>query len=160
MASTPNSSALTITAPEHERDIEAGKTESHHVSHFKLVFDTAGVDAFVLNRLYPGDGTAESPYVVDFLPEDSYNPLQYPKWKKWMITVLQAIATLAVAFVSTAFSGGIKEVIIYFRISQEVAILGISLFVLGFAIGPLLWAPLSGMFLTVVWFRFCLDTNP
>lgn len=112
----------------------------------KLVWDQAGVTNSVLNHQYPGHGTAESPYIVDFIPGDAHNPLEYPAWKKWSITILQAIATLAVAFVSTAFSGGIKEVIMTFHIDTEIAILGISLFVLGFAIGPIFWAPLSGMF--------------
>lgn len=34
----------------------------------------------------------------------------------------------------------------YFRVSEEVITLGLSLFVLGFAIGPLLWAPMSEMY--------------
>lgn len=145
MTSTPNSSAPTITQPNDDRDLESQK-ENTHVSHFKLVFDPAGVDSRVLNHTYRGEGTADSPYIVDFLPDDARNPLRYPKWKKWTIAMLQAIATLAVTFVSTGYSGGIGEILAYFRISQEVAILGISLFVLGFAIGPLLWAPLSGKF--------------
>ena len=33
-----------------------------------------------------------------------------------------------------------------FHVSQEIATLGISLFVLGFAIGPLFWAPLSELY--------------
>ncbi|KAJ4304370.1 hypothetical protein N0V88_001983 [Collariella sp. IMI 366227] len=35
------------------------------------------------------------------------------------------------------------EIIRYFHVSTIVAIMGVSLFVLGFAVGPLLWAPLS-----------------
>ena len=54
---------------------------------------------------------------------------------KWSVTMLVAFATLAVSFVSSAFSGGADEVIKYFRISEEIFTLGISLFVLGFAIG-------------------------
>jgi len=57
-----------------------------------------------------------------------------------------AIATLAVAFVSSAYSGGVEEIIMQFDCSEEIATLGISLFVLGFAIGPLLWAPMSELF--------------
>lgn len=153
MASTLNSSADTTTGQEEEHDIES-QTPNTHVSHFKLVFDPAGVDARVLNHTYPGEGTKDSPYIVDFLPEDARNPLLFPKWKKWTIAMLQAVATLAVTFVSTAYSGGIGEILSYFRISQEVGILGISLFVLGFAIGPLLWAPLSGMSLPLFSFRY------
>lgn len=50
------------------------------------------------------------------------------------------------AFVSSAYSGGVREIIQEFGCSQEVVTLGISLFVLGFAIGPLLWAPLSELY--------------
>lgn len=142
-STTPNSSASTIAAPVQDRDVEGLKPGREHISHMKLVWDQAGVTDSVLNHHYSGEGTVESPYIVDFLPEDTHNPYLFPEWKKWMITILQAIATLAVAFVSTAFSGGIFQVIRFFRIDQEIAILGISLFVLGFAIGPLFWAPLS-----------------
>lgn len=128
-----------------ERDVEALKPRSDRVSHLKLVWDQSGVTNSVLNHKYPGHGTEESPYIVDFLADDTHNPLEFSVWKKWTITILQAIATLAVSFVSTAYSGGVDEVITTFGIGTEVAILGISLFVLGFAIGPLFWAPLSGM---------------
>jgi hypothetical protein len=51
---------------------------------------------------------------------------------------------LAVAFVSSAYSGGIAEILQEFHVATIIGTLGISLFVLGFAIGPLLWAPMSG----------------
>jgi len=51
-----------------------------------------------------------------------------------------------VAFVSSAYSGGIDQIVATFGIGDEVATLGISLFVLGFAIGPLFWAPMSELY--------------
>jgi multidrug resistance protein len=72
--------------------------------------------------------------------------MTFPQWKKWFITLSVAFATLAVAFVSTAYTGSIVQIIEEFHCSQEVATLGVSLFVLGFAIGPLLWAPLSELY--------------
>lgn len=72
--------------------------------------------------------------------------MQYSQTKKWSVMMLMAFATLAVTFASSAYSGGVFAIIEYFQVSTIVAILGISLYVLGFAIGPLLWAPLSGMF--------------
>lgn len=42
--------------------------------------------------------------------------------------------------------GGIREIIEVFDTSSEVATLGISLFVLGFALGPLIWAPFSEIY--------------
>lgn len=57
-----------------------------------------------------------------------------------------AFVTLAVAFVSSAYSGGIAEIAKNLHTSQEVATLGIALFVCGFAVGPLLFAPLSELY--------------
>lgn len=68
----------------------------------------------------------------------------FSAWQKWSLTMLVAVATLAVAFVSSAYSGGVRQIITEFQCSAEVVTLGISVFVLGFAIGPLLWAPMSG----------------
>ncbi|KAL2259888.1 hypothetical protein VTK26DRAFT_6272 [Humicola hyalothermophila] len=135
----PQSSSSSFTG---KPDVECQKARNN-ASHFFLLFRQHGVTEAVLNHQYPGHGTPDSPYIVDFLPQDASNAMQYPKYKKWTITLLQAVATLAVAFVSTAYSGGVMDVLMYFRISTTVSILGVSLFVLGFAIGPLLWAPLS-----------------
>lgn len=121
-----NSSASSITATEANPDLESQRPNKTHVSHFQIVFDQAGVTPEVLAHKYQGQGTAESPYVVEFLPQDPRNPMLFSKTKKWSITLLQAVATLAVAFVSTAFSGGIFEVIADFGISREVSILGQS----------------------------------
>jgi hypothetical protein len=150
MASNPQSSSSSMTAKEAPQgssgpDVESQQQGRNDVPHWFLVFHPSGVSDAVLNYTYPGEGTHESPYVVDFLPHDASNPQQYTRLRKWSITLIQAVATLAVAFVSTAYSGGVSEIIRDFQISTTVAILGISLFVLGFAIGPLLWAPLSGM---------------
>lgn len=131
-------------APAPSVDVEAQNAPSNRMSHFALVRDQAGITPAVLAHQWQGKGTAEDPFVVEFLPGgDPRNPMTFSRTKKWSITILQAFATLAVAFVSTAYSGGVSEIIRDFHISTEVAILGISLFVLGFAIGPLLWAPLS-----------------
>jgi len=156
---TASSSSSSTTAGENampnvDADVEAQQPRKG-VSHMSIVLDQAGIIPEVLNHTYPGEGTAEKPYLVDFLPQDPRNPLQFPQWKKWTITTLQAVATLAVALVSTAYSGGIFDVIKEFHVSTELAILGLSIFVLGFAIGPLLWAPLSGKLLSYqAWKRY------
>jgi multidrug resistance protein len=41
---------------------------------------------------------------------------------------------------------GLKDIIVEFNASQEVATLGLSFFVLGFALGPLVFAPLSELY--------------
>lgn len=128
-------------------DPESQKTTApEKVSHWRLVKDHAIVTSAVLNYPYRGSGSEQDPYLVEFIPHDPRNPMAFAHWKKWTITIIMAIATLAVAFVSSAYSGGIREILMEFNASQEVGTLGISLFVLGFAIGPLLWAPLSELY--------------
>lgn len=142
-----SSSAASSTTANSVHDLEAQQQSSHaKADHFSLILDQAGVTQEVLDYRYAGAGTEESPYLVEFLPSDPRNAMTFSKTKKWVITILQALSTLAVAFVSTAYSGGVSEVIRDFHVSTEIAILGISLFVMGFAIGPLVWAPLSELY--------------
>jgi len=51
--------------------------------------------------------------------------------------------TLVSAFTSSIFSAATLAVAQHFHVSAEVGTLGLSLYVLGFATGPILWAPLS-----------------
>ncbi|KAF4333709.1 multidrug resistance [Fusarium beomiforme] len=139
----PISSASSTTA--NATDLESQQTKAKP-SHLSLILDPAGVTDDVINYNYPGHGTTDSPYIVEFLPNDPRNALNFSPSKKWLITILQAIATLSVTFASTTYSGGLASILMQFHVSTEVAILGISMFVLGFAIGPLLWAPLSELY--------------
>ncbi|KAF4981761.1 hypothetical protein FZEAL_2483 [Fusarium zealandicum] len=116
------------------------------IPYWRLVADQAGITPEVENYNYDGSGTEDDPYLVKWIPNDPRNPMAFSQVKKWFITMTVALATLAVALVSSAYTGGMAEIMEEFSISQEVATLGVSLFVLGFAIGPLLWAPLSEMF--------------
>lgn len=125
---------------------ELEPTAVHKIPYWRIVFDQAGITDSVLNHAYPGSGTAEDPYLVNWIPHDPRNPFNFSTVTKWFITFTVALATLAVALVSSAYSGGIRQIIAEFGIDQEVATLGVSLFVLGFAVGPLLWAPLSEVF--------------
>ncbi|KAM0330690.1 hypothetical protein ACHAQA_003642 [Verticillium albo-atrum] len=120
--------------------------EGTRLSYWRAVVDQAGITPEITKFEYPGSGTATDPFIINWIPNDPRDPMNFSQSTKWFITVVVATATLAVALVSSAYTGGIREIIIEFNISQEVAILGVSLFVLGFAIGPLLWAPLSEMF--------------
>lgn len=142
-APQPDLEAGAVSKPE---AAPAAPTAPTKVSHWEIVFRPSGLTPEVLAAHYPGEGTEEAPYVVSFLPVDPRDPQQVPKWKKWMYTLIMAFATLGIAFVSTAYTGGLAEIMATFNISTELSILGISLFVLGFAIGPLLWAPSSEFF--------------
>ncbi|KAK5561923.1 MFS siderochrome iron transporter 1 [Exophiala xenobiotica] len=132
--------------PEKQAHDQRYQHPKEKVPHWRLVASQTLITDAVANYPYNGSGTEDDPYVVEFIPNDPRNPMEFSQVKKWFITLTVAIATLAVAFVSSAYSGGADEIIQTFGVSQEVFTLGISLFVLGFAIGPLLWAPLSELY--------------
>lgn len=100
----------------------------------------------ILAEPYPGSGTEEDPYIIDWLHEDPEDPQKWPLSYRWITILIVSLTTLAVALSSSAYSGGIKPLIIEFGASQELLIAGVSLFVVGFAFGPLLWAPLSEVY--------------
>lgn len=116
------------------------------LSHIALLTSHSRLTPAILAHDWPGHGTDSDPYKIDFLPSDPGNPMAMPGWKKWMITVIMAIGTFSVTSSSTTFSGAIPQIQEDFGIAKVVATLTVSLFVLGFVIGPMLWAPLSEMY--------------
>ncbi|KAJ5581103.1 MFS general substrate transporter [Penicillium hetheringtonii] len=113
---------------------------------WRLIFDQGCITEEIANHEYPGKGTDEYPYEVSWLDNDIRDPMNFSPVFRWAITLLVGIDTFAIALVSSAYSGSINEILREFRISEEVGILGISLFVVGFAVGPLVWAPMSEIY--------------
>ncbi|CAG8904012.1 unnamed protein product [Penicillium egyptiacum] len=91
---------------------------------------------------YHGSGTEDDPFVVEFQKDDPGNPMNWGESRKWFIAAIATLSVFAVTFTSSAYSVSANEVFKDFDISTEVFIVGLSLFVLGFAIGPALWGPL------------------
>ncbi|KAE8440761.1 hypothetical protein EG329_006596 [Mollisiaceae sp. DMI_Dod_QoI] len=98
------------------------------------------------NSIYDGQGTEENPFMVEFLKDDPGNPMNWSSIRKWFITTIVTLSVFAVTLTSSAYSESSNEVMQDFNISTEVFILGASLFVLGFAIGPAVWGPLSELY--------------
>jgi DHA1 family multidrug resistance protein-like MFS transporter len=70
-------------------------------------------------------------------PDDPENPMNWPTRKKWLVTVIMGLMTFCVTFASSVFSTATVVVAEVYGVSEEVAVLGTSLFVLGFGVGPL-----------------------
>lgn len=100
----------------------------------------------VLNHQWEGSGTHEDPYLVEFLPADPENPKNFSNARKWFYTATVTVSVFVVTFISSAYSGTLNELEEDFGSSEEVLLAGISLFVLGFALGPCFWAPLSELY--------------
>ena len=85
--------------------------------------------------------------LVDFDgPDDPYRPINWAMKKKVFTTALYGFTTMTATWGSSAFSPGTAQVAEEFHVGEQVAILGTTLFLFGFGIGPLLWAPLSEVF--------------
>ena len=79
-------------------------------------------------------------------PDDPIHAQNWPLRKKLLTAVVVGFVTLTAAFGSSIFSAVIGSVSVQFGVSTEVGTLGVSLYVLGFATGPLLWAPTSELY--------------
>lgn len=116
----------------HPRDPESGR---EGIPHWTMILDQGVVTKEVAEWEYDGEGTEDDPYVVEWIENDARNPQHWAKTKKWIIALAVANSVLVVSFCSSAFSGGIQQIMVEFSVSQEVVTLGVSLFVLGFALG-------------------------
>ncbi|QIX00362.1 hypothetical protein AMS68_005879 [Peltaster fructicola] len=106
----------------------------------------------------PGQSTTQQPedltttttndeaFKVAFEPDDPLDPRNFStKYKIWITFVLGMLA-LSASLGSSIVSPAEQAVAEEFGVSSEVTILMISLYVLGFCVGPLIWAPVSELF--------------
>lgn len=73
------------------------------------------------------------------------NPQNFSPTRKWTITMILGLMTVSVAFASSVFSTAVIPTS-KFGVSEEVMVLGTSLFVMGFSFGPLLFGLLSELY--------------
>lgn len=105
----------------------------------------AGAGDIETTHAYDGLGTMGNPFVVEFHEGDSGNPMNWSSFRKWGIAAIVTLSVFAVTFTSSAYSQSSIELMQDLNMGSEIFILGLSLFVLGFAIGPALWGPLVGI---------------
>lgn len=94
----------------------------------------------------PAHGTEKDYKLVTFTPNDPENPKNWSKAYKWYCTMVVAITCFVVAFASSVITADLKGVEETFNVSEEVALLTITVFVVGFGVGPLMFAPLSEVY--------------
>ncbi|GAA6034746.1 hypothetical protein JCM8097_001149 [Rhodosporidiobolus ruineniae] len=85
----------------------------------------------------------EDPNKVVWEENDPENPQNWTTRYKWFVTILCAQATLVVTFASSAPSSAVTQMSGDFGVGTEVGALVTSLFLLGYCLGPLIWAPMS-----------------
>jgi len=102
---------------------------------------------FASGKDYPPALPEIEKYVVDFAGfDDPLHPQNWTLKKKYLVSGILAATSAFCVWGSSIFSPAILAVAKEFGVSNEVATLGVSLYVLGFATGPLIWAPLSELY--------------
>lgn len=92
---------------------------------------------------YPLD-TDKNIRLVKFVEGDKHNPKKFSGFRKWLYTFQLGFVCFVVAFGSAVVTGDLIGPAEEFGVSELVVILSsITTFVLGFGIGPLVFAPLS-----------------
>lgn len=82
--------------------------------------------------------------IVDFDGDnDPYRPINWPFRKKLITTLLYGLTTMGSTWASSVYSPAIGQISGQFHVGEEVGLLGLSFLLMGFGLGPLLWAPLS-----------------
>lgn len=100
--------------------------------------------AFGANKPYPPPLPDREAYVVEFDgPNDPLHAQNWPLRKKVFISMILGFTTFTASFGSSVFSTAIPAIKERFHVGSVAATLGTSLYVLGFATGPILWAPYS-----------------
>jgi hypothetical protein len=85
--------------------------------------------------------------LVDFEgKDDPYRPLNWTFRKKAVTTLLYGLTTAGITFASSVYSAAIPDVSSEYHVGSEVSQLGISLMLLGFGLGPLIFAPISELY--------------
>ncbi|KAF8243643.1 MFS general substrate transporter [Wilcoxina mikolae CBS 423.85] len=126
---------------------EVHHTNKHTGSSLSLVSSRIPPEqwpAFGGGKPYPPPLPEQAAYVVDFTgPDDPMHGQNWPLKKKIICSLMLGYTTFVAAWGSSIFSSATVAVSKHFGVPSEIPILGMSLYVLGFATGPLIWAPLS-----------------
>lgn len=100
-----------------------------------------------LDKEIPTEFPDPEPYTVSFNgPNDPLHPHNWPTRKKVITCAIIGFNTATIAWGSSIFSSATLVIAKVFHIGEVTATLGTSLYVLGFATGPVIWAPLSELY--------------
>ncbi|KAK9478830.1 major facilitator superfamily domain-containing protein [Lipomyces japonicus] len=99
----------------------------------KFVENTKDIDSDTFLVTFEGD-------------DDSLCPLNWSFRMRAFTTLMFACCTFGPQFSSSAFGPAVQEIAQLYKVSREVATLGVSLFLIGIGLGPMIFAPLSEVY--------------
>ncbi|PWN88030.1 putative polyamine transport protein specific for spermine [Acaromyces ingoldii] len=98
----------------------------------------------------------ENPFLVTFAAHDRDDPRNLSTMHKWLITAFSGFLCFAVAFGSSMPTGDLPGAADSLHVGSVAINLSITLFVVGFGVGPMVFAPLSE--LIGRWPVYCIAT--
>ncbi|KAG9664291.1 MFS general substrate transporter, partial [Aureobasidium melanogenum] len=81
--------------------------------------------------------------LIEFREDDPDNPQNWSTFKKCFVTFNICFLTSSVYIGSAIYTSGLPFLTQAFGVSTEVITIGLTLYVLGYGLGPMIWAPLS-----------------
>lgn len=128
------------------------RIDDHRLQHSQTVGTTRSkswkeLPDFGAGKEYPPLLPEREEYVVEFSGhDDPTHPQNWPMKRKMIIFTILVYNSLTATFASAIFSPAGTAVGTQFGVNQPTVTLGTSLFVLGYAVGPLFWAPFSELY--------------
>ncbi|KAL1957864.1 hypothetical protein VTO42DRAFT_5429 [Malbranchea cinnamomea] len=146
--STSRSGLVSAAGEKGDRDLEKGLEAS---SHDQNVDTEQSADDPAAN---PSD---RDPNIVDWDgPDDPMNPLNWSRKRKGTLVASISIITFLTPLGSSIFAPGVPEVMREFNSSNpELSSFVVSVYLLGFAFGPLILAPLSELYGRMYIYHVC-----
>ncbi|WVQ97280.1 hypothetical protein IAU59_004391 [Kwoniella sp. CBS 9459] len=96
------------------------------------------------NQREAEEGTRADPNLVTWYGvDDPENPYNWSTGYKSFVALQMSFLTFAVYIGSAIYSSGLEGVMEQFDVSQTTALVGLTTFVLGYGVGPMIWSPLS-----------------
>lgn len=103
------------------------------------------------------DDTPDDPNIVWWDgPDDPANPMNWPTWRKTLNCGLISLLTFVTPLASSIFAPGVPKLMLDFHSDSEtLAAFVVSVYILGFAFGPLIIAPMSEIYGRTVVYHVC-----
>ncbi|KAG4428625.1 hypothetical protein IFR05_015889 [Cadophora sp. M221] len=126
---------------------ERADTTNLHDNEAEIDLEIGSTDIKENRQAEPAQKEEKDPNLIDWNgPSDPENPQNWTASKKWIVVTALSLMTICVTFASSVFSTAAVQVAQLYDVSTEVTTLGLSLFVAGFAFGPLVFGPTSEVF--------------
>ncbi|KAH9825505.1 Fungal trichothecene efflux pump (TRI12), partial [Teratosphaeria destructans] len=140
--------SVSSSDPDHPHHRDRGAPSTPHLPHHS----SGAARVTTPTPLHPTDpnrsvATTHDPaFEVDFTEHDAANPRNWSRWYRGTILAVMSYGTTTSVMFSTSYTSAVPGLQTSFGISEDVAILGVTTYLLGLAIGALLLAPLSEMY--------------